>query len=308
MVRGEQSLALSDGDRLLLDEYMREKGEQVDRALQEILPPDDRCPTSIVEAMRYTLFPGGKRFRPILALASAEAVGGRSERAMPVACAIELIHTYSLIHDDLPAVDDDDLRRGKPANHKVFGEAMAIFAGDALLTHAFMIMTDVNRITSADAALMLRVAGDIARAVSVEGMIGGQAADVIYQGREVDSALLDYIHSNKTAALIRVSARAGAVMGGGSEDQIEAISRYGGNLGMAFQIVDDLLDVPPSGGHDEGSDQKLGKATYPAIHGVDKSRQKVEQLIKEALARLSSFGPAADPLRCLARFMATRDS
>lgn len=307
MVRGEQSLALSDADRLLLDKYMREKGEQVDRALQEILPPDDRCPTSIVEAMRYTLSPGGKRFRPILTLASAEAVGGRSERALPVACAIELIHTYSLIHDDLPAVDNDDFRRGKPSNHKVFGEAMAIFAGDALLTHAFLIMTDARRIPRVDAALMLRVAGDIARAVSVEGMIGGQAADVIYQGKEIEPALLDYIHSNKTAALIRVSARAGAIIGGGSEDQIEAISQYGSDVGLAFQIVDDLLDFSPSGEH-EGSDQRLGKATYPAIHGVDKSRHKVEQLIKEGLARLSSFGPAADPLRCLARFLAVRDN
>lgn len=306
MSAGEHSLSLPEEEMLLLTAYMQEKQEQVDRALEEILPPAPDCLSDIVEAMRYTLFSGGKRLRPILTLASAEAVGGRGEQALPAACAIELIHTYSLIHDDLPSVDNDDYRRGKLSNHKMFGEAMAIFAGDALLTHAFMVMTDARRWPEADPALVLRVAGEISRAVGVEGMVGGQTVDIISQGREVKPSLLDYIHSNKTAALIRISAKAGAILGGGSEEEVRAISDYGGNTGLAFQIVDDLLDVSQSG-EAEGGDQQLGKATYPAVHGVEKSRQRTVQLIEEALAELSGFGPSADPLRRIACFVAFRN-
>jgi geranylgeranyl diphosphate synthase type II len=255
--------------------------------------------------MRYTLFPGGKRLRPILTLAAAEAVGGEGKAALPVACAIELIHTYSLIHDDLPPVDDDDYRRGKPSNHKAFGEAMAIFAGDALLTLAFQVMTDIRLMPRTDPLLMLQVAGDIARAVGVDGMIGGQALDVLSQNREIEPAELDYIHLNKTASLIRVSACAGAILSGGSEDQVKRISDYGGKIGLAFQIADDLLDAPLNG--DEGtSGNFIERASYPAVHGAEKSRRKAVQLVKEALSDIAPLGQPAEPLRRLAWYSVIR--
>jgi len=305
MGAGKQLVNLSEDERLILCKYMKEKRAQIDRALEEILPPAGNFPTRIVEAMRYTLFSGGKRLRPILTLASAEAVGGDADRALPAACAIELIHTYSLIHDDLPAVDDDDFRRGKPSSHKVFGEAMAIFAGDALLTHAFAVTADASRTSGTDPALLLKVSGDLARAVGVEGMIGGQSADIAYQGKNIEPALLNYIHIHKTAALIRVSCSTGAILGGGAGKQIDAISDYGGKIGLAFQIVDDLLDEANSE-QPESSDSRLGKATYPSVYGSEKSRQEVKKLIEEALAHLSCFDSKADALRMLACFIGLR--
>jgi len=306
MAAGKQLANLSEDERLILCKYMKEKRAQIDRALEEILPRAGDFPTRIVEAMRYTLFSGGKRLRPILTIASAEAVGGDSGGALPAACAIELIHTYSLIHDDLPAVDDDDFRRGKPSSHKVFGEAMAIFAGDALLTHAFVVAADASRTPRTDPALLLEVSGELARAVGVEGMIGGQSADIAYQGKNIEPALLNYIHTNKTAALIRVSCRAGAILGGGAEEQIAAISDYGSKIGLAFQIVDDLLDESRPE-RPESSDFRLRKATYPVVHGAEKSRQEVKKLIEDALAHLSCFDSKADSLRMLASFIGLRN-
>jgi geranylgeranyl diphosphate synthase, type II len=259
--------------------------------------------------MRYSVFAGGKRLRPVLVIAGAEAVGGHAEDVMPAACAMELIHTYSLIHDDLPAMDDDDFRRGQPTNHKVFGEAMAILAGDALLTLAFRLVAESLRPGAGAAEALRDVLIDIADAAGSSGMVGGQVVDIESEGRPVNAATLDFIHTQKTAALIRTSVRVGARVSGATAAQLETLGVAGRNLGLAFQIVDDILDVTGTTeqlGKTAGKDHVQQKATYPGIHGLDASRARARQLIGEAEAVLAGLGSRAAPIQALARFILER--
>jgi geranylgeranyl diphosphate synthase type II len=293
-----------------LSAHMAERRRAVDRALEQLLPPADLVPQTVHAAMRYSVFAGGKRLRPILVIAGAEMVGGSAESVMPTACALELIHTYSLIHDDLPAMDDDDYRRGLPTNHKVFGEAVAILAGDALLTLAFRLLAE-NFADGRDPRLLRALVSEIADAAGTLGMIGGQAVDVESEGKTVDSGTLEYIHSHKTAALIRAALRAGALLAGATPSQLTAISEAGARLGLAFQIVDDILDVegsPEELGKPTGRDRRKKKVTYPEQFGLEGSRLKAKSLIEEAKAALQTLGPDAEPLIALADFILERKS
>jgi geranylgeranyl diphosphate synthase type II len=264
-----------------------------------------------IEAMRYSLFVGGKRIRPILCLAAAEAVNSDEavrQRALPVACALECIHTYSLIHDDLPAMDDDDLRRGKPTNHTVFGEAAAILAGDGLLTFAFDLLSSPVSAAVGDPA-RIRVIQTIARAAGPLGMVGGQSLDMIYEGKQVGYETLRSIHRSKTGALITASTVCGAIVAGASVEQEDALKTYGTHIGLAFQIVDDLLDVEATTeqlGKPAGSDVKSDKVTYPSLFGKEISRTMAREAVQEALAALAVFDHQADPLRALANFIVDR--
>ncbi len=287
--------------------YMKQRMAAVDAALDRFLPPESERPESLHKAMRYSVFAGGKRLRPVLVIAGAEAVGGSAERVMPTACAMELIHTYSLVHDDLPAMDNDDFRRGVPTNHKVFGEATAILAGDALLTLAFRLVADNARTSNISAPQEVVV--DIADAAGHGGMVAGQVADLEAEGRQVGAETVDYIHAHKTGALIRASLRVGAMLCGGGAEQVRALSVAGASLGLAFQIVDDILDVVASSeelGKTAGKDQIQQKATYPAIHGIEASRARAAFLIRDAEEALRVLGPPAEPIRALGRFILER--
>jgi geranylgeranyl diphosphate synthase type II len=288
--------------------YMKERAAAVDAALERFLPLEAEAPETLHKAMRYSVFAGGKRLRPVLVIAGAEAVGGAADDVMPTACAMELIHTYSLVHDDLPAMDNDDFRRGVPTNHKVFGEAMAILAGDALLTLAFRLVAE-NSAGRGDSRALPEALADIAEAAGHGGMVGGQVADLEAEGKRVSAETLDYIHAHKTGALIRTSLRVGARLCGAGETQLAALSTAGGNLGLAFQIVDDILDVTSSSaelGKTAGKDQAQQKATFPAVHGLDASRRRAKTLIEEAEAALAPLGPRAEPIRALGRFILER--
>jgi geranylgeranyl diphosphate synthase type II len=290
--------------------YLTERRQLVDEALDATLPPDETLPTSVHRAMRYSVMAGGKRLRPILVIGGAEAVGGKAETVMPTACALELVHTYSLIHDDLPAMDDDDYRRGRLTNHKVFGEAIAILAGDALLTYAFRLIAE-NASRVADPGVIREVILEIADAAGTGGMVGGQVVDIESEGKVVTAETLEYIHLHKTAALIRASLRVGALLAGGPPADVAAISEAGRSLGLAFQIVDDILDVEGTLaelGKSAGSDERKGKATYPALHGIDASRDQARALIVRAKERLRSLGPRAVPLCALADYILERRS
>jgi geranylgeranyl diphosphate synthase type II len=291
--------------------YLGERRRRVDEALAAVLPPDDTAPSSVHQAMRYSVMAGGKRLRPILVIGGAEAVGGKAEAVMPAACALELIHTYSLIHDDLPAMDDDDYRRGRLTNHKVFGEAIAILAGDALLTYAFRLLADNAVRVAADAALVRDVIVEVADAAGTGGMVGGQVVDIESEGKAVGAETLEYIHVHKTAALIRASLRVGALLAGARADQLAIIGEAGRTLGLAFQIVDDILDVEGTLaelGKTAGSDERKGKATYPAVHGIEASRAQARALITRAKERLQGLGPGAVPLCALADYIFERRS
>lgn len=293
-----------------LQAYLAARRALVDEALARLLPPEDAPPPTIHRAMRYSVLAGGKRLRPILVIAGAEAVGGRAETALPTACALELIHTYSLIHDDLPAMDDDDYRRGRLTSHKVFGEAMAVLAGDALLTLAFgLIARNVAEVR--DARVICDVVAEVAHAAGWAGMVGGQVVDIESEGKPVTAETLDYIHLHKTAALIRASLRVGAMLAGADAEPLGAITRAGERLGLAFQIVDDILDVEGNLvelGKTAGSDERKQKATYPALHGLAVSRRRAQALIDEAKAELTPLGPAAGPIQALADFIFERRS
>jgi len=290
--------------------YLAERRQRVDDALAATLPPDDTPPASVHRAMRYSVMAGGKRLRPILVIAGAEAVGGKADTVMPTACALELVHTYSLIHDDLPAMDDDDYRRGRLTNHKVFGEAIAILAGDALLTYAFRLIAE-NASRVADPAVIREVILEVADAAGTGGMVGGQVVDIESEGKVVTAQTLEYIHLHKTAALIRASLRVGAMLAGGAERDLAAIGEAGRSLGLAFQIVDDILDVEGTLaelGKSAGSDERKQKATYPALHGIDASREQARALIAQAKHRLRDLGPGAVPLCALADYILERRS
>ncbi len=294
--------------------YLQEKKECVDRALENYLPNenvkkcDEDFPASLRQAIRHSLFSGGKRIRPILSIAAYEAVGGKGDKILPFACALEMIHTYSLIHDDLPAIDNDDYRRGNPTCHKVFGEAMGILAGDGLLTEAFRLMTLVP---TDHPEIVVNIIHEIAQASGPSGMVGGQVADIESEGKEVKLPMLQYIHTHKTGALITVSVRAGAKLGGGDEETVHAFTRYGEKIGHAFQIVDDILNVegkPEVLGKGTGSDLFKKKATYPSLVGIEESKKRAEELTGSAIDALSPFGPEVEPLRGIARFIVLRES
>jgi geranylgeranyl diphosphate synthase type II len=293
-----------------LKSYLEERRVLVDGALDRLLPPETAMPPTLHRAMRYSVQAGGKRLRPILVLAGAEAVGGRPEQVMETACAMEMIHTYSLIHDDLPAMDNDDYRRGMLTNHKVFGEAVAILAGDALLTLAFKLIA-LNGARTGDPRVIAALVTDIADAAGTDGMVGGQVVDIESEGKAFSAETLDYIHSHKTAALIRISLWAGALVAGGSASQRSAIAACGEALGLAFQIVDDILDVEGSTeqlGKTAGKDAQQQKATYPAFHGLEASRAKARVLIDQAKQALVPLGERAEPIRALADFIFERRS
>jgi geranylgeranyl diphosphate synthase type II len=293
-----------------LKAYLESRLALVEAALERVLPPESAPPTTVHRAMRYSVLAPGKRLRPILVVAGAEAVGGHAEQVLDTACALELIHAYSLIHDDLPAMDDDDYRRGRLTSHKVFGEAMAILAGDALLTLAFRLIA-TNAAARADAAIVGRVVAEVADAAGTGGMVGGQVVDIESEGKTISAEMLDYIHLHKTAALIRVALRVGAVLAGGRAEQVDAISGAGQALGLAFQIVDDILDVEGNLaelGKTAGSDERKQKATYPSLHGLPASKARARELIEETKRRLIPLGPAAEPIRALADFVLERRS
>ena len=289
-----------------LKQYLEARRLMVEEALEVALPRQDGPESRVVEAMRYSLFAGGKRLRPILCLAASEAVGGEAQSAMPAGCALEMIHTYSLIHDDLPAMDDDDLRRGKPTNHKVFGEAIAILAGDGLLTEAFVLLSDYHSLLPERA---VQVIGVIAEAASYRGMVGGQVVDMLSQNKPADLETVQQMHSRKTAALIAAATESGALAGKGSEAQVAALARYGRGIGLAFQIADDILDIEGDTellGKTTGADEARGKVTYPAAVGLESSRQAANDMINNALAALEGFDDKANPLRSLAHYIITR--
>lgn len=293
-----------------LKPYLKEKIALVDAALEQYLPGEQERPQSIHQAMRYSVFAGGKRVRPVLMLAACEAVGGQIAAAMPAACAMEMIHTYSLIHDDLPAMDDDDFRRGRPTNHKVFGEAIAILAGDGLLTEAFKLLSNPRFTGSTDPATTLAVIQEIAVCAGTYGMVGGQVVDMESEGKpEMDLPTVQYIHTHKTGALIKASVVAGALLGGADQQQLAAIRRYGEAAGLAFQIADDILDIEGTTeeiGKDAGSDEARGKATYPAVMGLAAAKQEAQAMMDEAMLALEMFGAAAEPLRAIARYIVER--
>ena len=304
------SPTLTDVTRLC--DYLREARRQVDEALPRFLPDveDDAlalCPSRLSAAMRYSVMAGGKRLRPVLCLMAAEACGAEAALAMPAACALELVHTYSLIHDDLPAMDDDDLRRGRPTCHKAFDEATAVLAGDGLLTLAFEILA--RDIQSAKAAIGCILA--LAEAAGPEGMVGGQMADLQAEGRtDGTPEALEAIHRRKTGALLRAALRMGGLVAGAPSSTLEALDTYGHAVGLAFQIVDDLLDVHGDEvklGKRIGKDSDLGKWTYPGFLGVEGSRLRAKQLADEAVAALAPLGAAGDKLRVLALDLLERD-
>ncbi|MDY0270334.1 polyprenyl synthetase family protein [Trichloromonas sp.] len=292
-----------------LNRYIDERVTLVEEALDRYLPDAATLPGRLHEAMRYSIFAGGKRIRPILVLAACEAVGGETARALPVACALEMIHTYSLIHDDLPAMDDDDLRRGRPTNHKVFGEATAILAGDALLTQAFVLLSDPESCPELPPATLARIIHIIARCSGSMGMVGGQVVDMESEGREVDFPVLEYIHTHKTGALILASVQCGGLAGNADEKTMQALSGYAGAAGLAFQIADDILDVVGEAaalGKGVGGDQARGKITYPALLGLNEARERARELKERAIDFLAPLGPLAEPLREIARYIVDR--
>jgi geranylgeranyl diphosphate synthase, type II len=300
-----------------LRRYLEEKRGVVDSALQKWFPTPEgtlknvNFLSSLHLAIRHSLFAGGKRIRPILCLAAYEVAGGKGDGILPIACALEMIHTYSLIHDDLPSIDNDDYRRGKPTCHKVFGEAMAILAGDALLTEAFNIMTErpsgENR---GDGWGIIDIVNRVARAAGINGMVGGQVVDIECERKEVDLPTVQFIHTHKTGAMLLVSVQAGARLGGATEKGFKALTQYGERIGLAFQIADDILDIEGSAeilGKTPGSDRSKKKATYPAVVGLEESRKRAGELVELAVEALSLFGTEADPLREIGRFIVTRN-
>ena len=287
--------------------YLSESRSLVEETLQRLLPPESEEPSTIHKAMRHSVFAGGKRVRPILVLAAGESLSGNRETLLHLGAGIEMMHTYSLIHDDLPALDNDDLRRGVPTCHRIFGEAIAILAGDALMTRCYQILADLPNV---DPATRVSIISEIAFATgTVNGMIGGQVVDLESEGKPVSSRLLDYIHRSKTGALLSACVRCGALAAGAGSTDLRSLSEFGNKIGLVFQIVDDILDITSSSevlGKTAGKDEKVKKATYPAFYGLDASRQKARELVESALADINGFGDRANPLRSLAQFIVSR--
>jgi geranylgeranyl diphosphate synthase, type II len=290
-----------------LKTYTASRQKTIDRALDRFLPKENTKPATIHKAMRYSLFAGGKRLRPILCLAAAEACGGKIDHALPFACAMECIHTYSLVHDDLPSMDNDDFRRGRPTCHKVFGDGIAVLAGDALLTIAFEIVSHAKPTPRYDASILLR---EVAVAAGSQKLIAGQVADLEAEGKNAGRAELRYIHENKTAAILTTSVRLGAMSANANAKQLEAITDFGRSLGLAFQVIDDILDVTQTSeklGKSAGKDVAAKKATYPAVIGLAKSRAEAKRLTRKAHDALSIFGPKGDALHALANYLLKRE-
>ncbi len=289
-----------------LSTYLKERRIQVEAALDLALPLT--FPEKIYEAMRYSLLAGGKRLRPILCLATCELAGGSVEMAMPTACALEMIHTMSLIHDDLPAMDNDDYRRGKLTNHKVYGEDIAILAGDGLLAYAFEHVAASTQ--GVPAHQVLKVIARLGRAVGASGLVGGQVLDLESEGlSDVQEETLNFIHTHKTGALLEASVVCGGVLAGATEADVERLSRYAQNIGLAFQIIDDILDITATQeelGKTVGKDLRAQKATYPSLWGIEASKAKAQQLIDGAKAQLEPFGEKAQVLMVLADFITSR--
>jgi len=290
--------------------YLKDKRETIDSFFREYFRDKFRPPV-LQEAMLYSLFAGGKRIRPVLALASYEACGRDSAEIVPYAATLELIHTYSLIHDDLPAMDNDDLRRGKPTNHKVYGDATAILAGDALLTEAFSILSDPSLGRNMNVGDLVRASHEISSASGAGGMVAGQVQDMLSENAEPDIDTLHFIHRHKTTALLRASVRIGPMLAGAPDAQLDALTNYGENIGLAFQVVDDILDVEGDTeviGKPRGSDEKRNKMTYPRLYGITRSREIAKDLISEAVASLGMFSSEADPLREIAYYLLGRSN
>ena len=292
-----------------LKTYLTARQKLIDRALDRHLPTANTKPATLHKAMRYSLFAGGKRLRPILCLAAAEACRGRINDALPLACALECIHTYSLVHDDLPSMDNDDFRRGRPTCHKVFGEGIAVLAGDALLTIAFEIVSKAKPALRYDVSTLLR---EIAVAAGSQKLIAGQVADLEAEGKNVKRAQLQFIHENKTAAILKSSVRLGAMSANADARKLSAITRFGQRLGLAFQIIDDILDVTQTSevlGKSAGKDLAAKKATYPAVIGLEESRAEARRLTRQAHNALSVFSSRdAEPLHALANYLLERES
>jgi len=288
-----------------LPDFFEQDRQLVEQWLEQLLPAGDTPPPSIHQAMRYSVFAGGKRVRPILCIEAARIFAADISPALQVACAFEFIHTYSLIHDDLPALDNDDLRRGKATCHKQFTEALAILAGDALLTLAFEVLATAPLGAERRAAVI----SEVARAAGTRGMVGGQVADIEAEGKRVTSEQLEYIHRSKTAALIRAAVVAGALCGGADESDVARLREFGENIGWAFQVVDDILDVEETSaalGKTAGKDRAQNKATYPALYGLPRSHEFAEGLAGTALSALDTYGDRATNLRALGEFIALR--
>ena len=288
-------------------QYCQEKMRMIEVALSQYIP-SDTYPPIMYEAMRYSLFAGGKRLRPIMLMAAAEAVGGDGSDYLPVACGLEMIHTYSLIHDDLPAMDNDDYRRGKLTNHKVYGDGMAVLAGDGLLTAAFGTMLSQSKV---EPLVLINVVKEIAAAAGPAGMVGGQAIDLISEGQIIDAKTLQYIHQAKTGALFKAALRSGASLAGGSQQQIDALTTYASQFGLAFQITDDILDVIGTQekiGKPIGSDVKNHKVTYVTLHTLDGAKQLAQQAVDKACNSLLGFGSEANILRELVEHLINRET
>jgi geranylgeranyl diphosphate synthase type II len=289
-------------------QYLKEKKKIIDDCLRRYsrsIKDNPDCPPRLAEAMQYALMAGGKRVRPILAIASYEAAGGRSSKIVPVASSIELIHTYSLIHDDLPAMDDDDFRRNKPTTHRVYGEGLAILAGDALLTDAFHMISEAD----VKPELLMKIISELSAAAGPSGMVGGQVADLEYEGKKADADMINYIHNHKTGALIRASVRIGGLLASTSPAGMKALTEYGEKVGLAFQIMDDILDITGTMeelGKSTGADSARGKNTFPSVFGMDKSYQSAEQLINESINAVKIFNRRAEPLESIARYILKR--
>ncbi|MCE5312322.1 MAG: polyprenyl synthetase family protein [Nitrospiraceae bacterium] len=295
-----------------LKAYIEDRKNIVDGFIESYFSTQPVRPGALQQSIVYSLSAGGKRIRPVLCMAAYEIFGGRPKDVAGFATALEFIHTYSLIHDDLPAMDDDDLRRGKPTNHKVFGEGMAILAGDALLTEAFSLITDpsINQL-QLKASSIVKLAREISIASGAHGMVGGQAQDLLSEDAEPDEDTLSFIHHHKTAALITASVRSGGILAMADEQAMTRLTRYGNSIGLAFQVTDDILDVEGTTeqlGKPKGSDEKMKKMTYPKLYGIEESRRKAQALVDSAVEALSVFDSKADPLREIARYLLIRQS
>ena len=292
-----------------IQDYLKQQQEKIDQFLDQVVPPGHVLAKTLYESIRYSLLGGGKRIRPILTLAAAEAVGCQSHVVMPYAAALELIHTYSLVHDDLPAMDNDDYRRGRPTNHKVYGDGLAILAGDALLTMAFELCCQTSLETRISPDRQITLIRELAVGAGHGGMVGGQVMDIQAENQDIDLITLQTIHNYKTGKLIRAAVRIGGILGGAAHHQLECLTGYAEDIGLAFQIADDVLNMTGTRkemGKDAGTDAKRGKKTYPSFYGIDGARELATDCITRALRRLEDFDEKADPLRALAKYVVHR--
>ena len=291
--------------------YLDQQRQRVDRFLEGTLPLLSANPQRLYESMRYSLLGGGKRIRPILTIAAAQALGYDRDAMLPFAASLEFVHTYSLIHDDLPAMDDDDYRRGRLTNHKVYGDGMAILAGDALLTMAFELCSQVDGTEDFSAAQQLAIVRELASGSGHQGMVGGQVMDIQAENQEIDLVHLQQIHTFKTGRLIRAAVRIGSIIGEATTQQMQCLTDYSEDIGLAFQIADDVLDMVGTReelGKDAGTDERRGKRTYPSFFGVEGARHLGEECVQRAIARLNTFDKQADPLRHIATYIMARRS